>query len=62
MSYAAAEITFINRQDGKESAYAYPVTRVVLRERNDPSIARTFIANDEGRWEEESKNMEDLCG
>jgi len=52
MNYAAAEITFIDRESKKQSAYTYPVTKVVLRERDNPAKCRVFIVNGEGKWEE----------
>jgi hypothetical protein len=54
MNYAATEITFIDREtETYKVAYAYPVTKVILRERDNPANARTFVVNDDGIWEED---------
>lgn len=51
-SYASAEIEFVNRSNGTKQVYCYPVTRVVLRERDNPEIGRTFVSDVDGTWVE----------
>ena len=53
--YAAAEITFLDRASKTETAYTYPVTRVVLRERDNPENGRLFIVQKDGSWVEEER-------
>lgn len=53
--YAAAEITFVDRDSNERTAYTYPVTKVTLRERDHPEKGRTFIANEKGEWEEDER-------
>lgn len=50
IGYAAAEITFINRDNNEQKAYTYPVTKVVLRERDIPDNRKVFIVNSDGKW------------
>ena len=50
MKYAAVEITFIDRSTGFETVHCYPVTRVVLRERDNPERGRVFLPNEDGQW------------
>ena len=52
VTYATAEITFIDRHSGTKRGYCYPVTQVVLRERDHPERGRVFEANDAGQWVE----------
>jgi hypothetical protein len=49
--YAAVTVTFLNRADGTELATCYPVTRVVLRERDEPKSERVFMVTNEGQWD-----------
>lgn len=59
MNYAAAEITFIDRETNEKKAYCYPVTKVILRERDNPAQERVFIVNENGTWKENIKMVED---
>jgi hypothetical protein len=50
--YAAAQITFLDRESQKKTAYTYPVTEVVLRNLHNPEPGRTFRPDEEGVWRE----------
>ena len=54
-NYAAAGITFIDRGSGKKEAYMYPITKIVLMERDDPSKKRVFKVDDFGKWREQQE-------
>ena len=53
LNYAAAEITYLNRDKNVQTAYTYPVTKVILRERDKPENERIFIVDKDGKWYEE---------
>ena len=50
--YAAAQMTLVDRDSEKESAfYCYPITEIILVSQ-DTAITRRFVPNDNGVWEE----------
>ncbi len=53
LNYAVAEITYLNRDKNVQTAYTYPATKVVLRERDKPENERIFIGDRDGKWYEE---------
>jgi len=55
MSYATAEIEFIDRESGNKTAYCYPVTKVILRNRDNPDEGREFVPDLYGIWSEVKK-------
>ena len=50
IAYAAVEIVFLDRKTNVKVATCYPVTCVTLRERDDPSQERVFVALKDGTW------------
>ena len=55
MNYAAAEITLLDRDNNITKAYTYPVSKVILRERDNPDKKRTFVVDSNGIWYEEEE-------
>ena len=49
-SYAAAEITMLDRESGDKKAWVYPITRIVLRD-NHATPQRAFEVR-HGQWVE----------
>lgn len=51
-AYAAAEIVFLDRESGVKTAMAYPVTEVILRSRDDPTVVQArYVADEQGNWQ-----------
>ena len=51
--YAAAVIGFLDRENmSVESSYCYPITKVVLKQRDNPENERTFVVTEAGAWKE----------
>ena len=52
-NYAAAIVTFLNREDQKETTgFMYPITKIILKTVSG-STQKVFIVNEKGEWEVE---------